>query len=108
MKKIVTILVLLQCVLVFGQKVHFGQLSLFESEFKTYEKDTTAHAVYLYEKGENYFEVRRGYVRLIKKYHARIKILDKEGFSEAEITIPYYHSGGRTEIVSNIEGISHT
>ncbi|MHA7830361.1 MAG: DUF3857 domain-containing protein [Flagellimonas sp.] len=108
MKKIVTILVLFQCVLVFGQKVHFGQLSLFESEFRTYEKDTTAHAVYLYEKGENYFEVRRGYVRLITKYHARIKVLDKEGFSEADITIPYYHSESQTEIVNDIAGITHT
>lgn len=108
MRKVIALLVLFQSISIFGQEVYFGQLSNFESEFKTYEKDTIAHAVYLYEKGENYFEVRRGYVRLIKKYHARIKILDKEGFSEAEITIPYYHSGGRTEIVSNIEGISHT
>ncbi len=108
MRKVIALLVIFQSVSVIGQEVYFGQLSHFESEFKTYEKDTTAHAVYLFEKGDNYFEVRRGYVRLIKKYHARIKILDKEGFSEAEITIPYYHFGGRTEIVSNIEGISHT
>lgn len=108
MKKIITLLVLLQCVSVLGQKVHFGQLSSFESEFKTYEKDTTAHAVYLYEKGENYFEVRRGYVRLITKYHAKIKVLDKEGFSEAEITIPYYHSESSTERVNDIAAITHT
>lgn len=108
MKKAIVLLVLLNTALVFAQKQEFGELTAFESEFKTYQKDTTAHAVYLYEKGENYFEVRRNYVWLITEYHAKIKVLDKEGFSEAEISIPYYHSGRKTEKVNDIQAITHT
>ncbi|MEC7772538.1 MAG: DUF3857 domain-containing protein [Bacteroidota bacterium] len=85
----------------------FGELSIFELELESYEKDTTAHAVYLYEKGENYFEVRNGYVMLITKYYAKKKIFNKKGFSEAEIKIPYYHSENTTEKVSNIKAITH-
>ncbi len=87
--------------------LEFGQLAPSEQNFKVYEKDTTAHAVYLFEKGENYFEVRRNYVYLITKYHAKIKILDKQGFDESEIAIPYYHSEDRTEKISNIRAITH-
>lgn len=87
--------------------LEFGQLALSEQNFKVYEKDTTAHAVYLFEKGENYFEVRRNYVYLITKYHAKIKILDKQGFGESEIAIPFYHSEDRTEKISGIRAITH-
>ncbi|WP_421805943.1 DUF3857 domain-containing protein [Flagellimonas sp.] len=108
MKKIGILLLLLQHMVLQGQQLEFGELTIFESAFKTYEKDTTAHAVYLFEKGDNFFEVRRGYVWLIKKYHAKIKILDKKGFSEADIRIPYYHSDTSTEEVNDIRAITHT
>ncbi|MBA4746185.1 MAG: DUF3857 domain-containing protein [Muricauda sp.] len=108
MKKVFVFLILLNSLVIFGQEPEFGELTDFESGFRSYEKDTTAHAVYLYEKGENYFEVRRDYVWLIKKYHAKIKILDKQGFSEAEISIPYYHSDNGTERVNDIRAITHT
>ncbi|SFB90449.1 protein of unknown function [Flagellimonas taeanensis] len=89
------------------QKVEFGLLSASEQAFTTYAKDTTAHAVYLYEKGENYFEIRGGYVWLIKKYHAKKKILDKQGMDEANITIPYYRSDKSKEIVKDIRALTH-
>lgn len=108
MRKIYFFLVLLISASTMGQELDFGQLSFYDTELKTYEKDTTAHAVYLYEKGENYFEVRRNYVWLITEYHAKIKILDKEGFSEADIAIPYYHSDRNTEKVNDIKAITHT
>jgi len=89
------------------KKVEFGLLSASEQAFTTYAKDTTAHAVYLYEKGENYFEVRGNYVWLIKKYHAKKKILDKQGLDEADITIPYYRSDKSKEIVNDIRALTH-
>ncbi len=107
MKKITLLLLLFQGALLLGQQIEFGKLTLEDGKFSIYEKDTTAHAVYLYEKGENYFEVQRGYIFLITKYHAKKKILDKQGFSEAEITIPYYHNEERTEKVINIRALTH-
>ncbi|MEY8779162.1 DUF3857 domain-containing protein [Allomuricauda sp. XS_ASV26] len=107
MRKIILILLMLSCMPVIGQGQEFGELSGFESNFRTYYKDSTAHAVYLYEKGRNYFQVRRNYVWLITEYHAKIKILDEEGFSEADISIPYYHSEKKTETVSKVKAINH-
>jgi len=107
MRKKILILLMLSCMPVIGQGQEFGELSGFESNFRTYYKDSTAHAVYLYEKGRNYFQVRRNYVWLITEYHAKIKILDEEGFSEADISIPYYHSEKKTETVSKVKAINH-
>ena len=107
MKKVIVLLVLFNATLVFAQEHEFGKLTPFESEFKTYQKDTTAHAVYLYEKGDNSFEIRGNYVWLIKEYHAKIKILDKQGISEADISIPYYHSDNARETVDKIRAITH-
>ncbi|WP_127138363.1 DUF3857 domain-containing protein [Flagellimonas oceanensis] len=107
MKKVIVLLVLFNATLVFAQEHEFGKLTPFESEFKTYQKDTTAHAVYLYEKGDNSFEIRGNYVWLIKEYHAKIKILDKQGISEANISIPYYHSDNARETVDKIRAITH-
>ena len=46
----------IQC---YAQKnTNFGTLTKAEKAFAVYEPDTTAAAVYLYEKGDNYFEVR--------------------------------------------------
>ncbi|MDC6365825.1 MULTISPECIES: DUF3857 domain-containing protein [Flavobacteriaceae] len=89
------------------QKVEFGVLNHQEKEFTAYSKDTTAHAVYLYEKGENYFEVRKDYIWLITKYHAKKKILDKQGFDHAQIEIPYYHSDKNRERVNKIKAVTH-
>ena len=73
---IVLFLYLLVCIQCFGQKMtNFGTLSQAEKDFKEYTPDTTATAVYLFEKGDNYFEVRQDYTWLITEYHAKIKVL---------------------------------
>ena len=107
-RRLFWLVVLLHGTVLLGQlQPEFGQLTPEESRFTAYTKDTTANALYLFEKGENYFEVRRGYIFLITKYHAKKKILNKQGFSEAEIAIPYYHNDERSEKVSGIRGITH-
>ncbi len=85
----------------------FGELLLAEKNLTTYDKDSTANAVVLYERGENYFEVINGYIRLVKKYHAKIKILDKKGFDEGTISIYYYHNDDSSEHVKDIKAITH-
>ena len=93
---------------VVGQKKdQFGQLSALEKNFKTYEKDTTATAIILNEKGENYFEIIRGRLLLVKKYHCKIKVLKREGLEEATVEIPYYNSQNRFEQVEEIEVVTH-
>ena len=87
--------------------VTFGTLTAEEKNFTTYEKDSTANAIVLYEKGDNYFEVINNRIQLVKLYHAKIKILNDEGFEEAYISIPYYHTKSAPEIVKNIKAITH-
>lgn len=103
------VVVLFSCCanLTFGQDFTFGELSDSHKNFTKYEKDTTASAVYLYEKGKNFFEVRRGYVRLITQYHGIIKILKKEGFDHATIQIPYYHTDKSTDKVEKIRALTY-
>ena len=101
-------LVFLAYIQCYAQKnTNFGTLTKAEKAFAVYEPDTTAAAVYLYEKGDNYFEVRNDFVWLITEYHAKIKILKKEGLSKSEISIPYYHNDSRTEKVQKIKALSH-
>src|SRR5690606_3109215 len=108
MRTIFVIAALLQGIVLSGQTaVEFGVLTPFEREFETYEKDSTAHAVYLYERGDSYFEVQDRHIWLIKKYHAKKKILDQRGFSQAEVVIPYYHSDNRSERVTNLRAMTH-
>lgn len=88
-------------------KREFGQLNSFEKNFTEYQKDTTAHAVVLYEKGEDRFAVIAERIQLVKKYHVKIKILDRHGFDNADISIPYYHNRQTGEKVQNIRAITH-
>lgn len=108
MRTIFVIAALLQGIVLSGQTaVEFGVLTPFEREFETYEKDSTAHTVYLNERGDSYFEVQDRHIWLIKKYHAKKKILDQRGFSQAEVVIPYYHSDNRSERVTNLRAMTH-
>lgn len=88
-------------------KMELGTLTESEKIFASYEKDSDATAVYLYEYGNNYFEIRDNYIWLITKYHAKIKILEKEGFEYSNIEIPLYRSKDRKEKIVKIKGLTH-
>ncbi|WP_350292896.1 DUF3857 domain-containing protein [uncultured Croceitalea sp.] len=110
MRNIVVLLVLSFCTSLLAQKeagIQFGSYNQYEEGLKVFQQDTTAAAVYLYEYGDNYFEVRNNRVWLITKYHARIKILKKEGFDQASVAIPYYHNDRNTEKVLHVKAITH-
>ena len=85
----------------------FGKFDPSAYAFKVYDKDSTANAVMLFEKGNYYFAVVNDRIRLIKEYHARIKILNDQGFDEADIAIPYYHGDTFSESVVEINAITH-
>lgn len=85
----------------------FGELTADEKAFFEYKKDSTASAIYLYEYGNNYFEVRGNYVWLITEYHAKIKVLKRDGFDQANIKIPTYKGENRSEKVLRIKAVTH-
>ena len=85
----------------------FNKLTEDEINMTVYEKDTTAHAVVLEEYGENYFELKKQRIILIKHFYTKIKILDKQGMRYANIEIPFYVGSKSTEKIVNIKAITH-
>ncbi|MEO1011141.1 MAG: transglutaminase domain-containing protein [Bacteroidota bacterium] len=104
----VLLLFILPVGLSFGQeKVAFGKISPAERELKIYPKDSSAHAVILYERGDNYFKVIDRRIRLIKEYHTKIKILHKDGFAQGTVEIPLYDNGTYSEKITQLRAATH-
>ncbi len=78
-----------------------------ELKMSCYEKDSTAGAVFLYEKGENYINVIDDKIRLVKKYYAKIKIFKRSEFKQATIKIPLYRGVNTREEIINIKAVTN-
>ncbi|AXG70988.1 hypothetical protein KORDIASMS9_03243 [Kordia sp. SMS9] len=87
--------------------VKFNKVTQDELNMTVYAKDTTAHAVILEEYGENYFDVINERIFLVKHFYAKIKILDKQGITEANINIPFYRGKKSFEVIKNVKAITH-
>ncbi len=85
----------------------FGTVSKKEINMRTYEKDTTAHAVVLEEYGDVSFQLIKDRILLVKHYYTKIKILDKQGKKYANIEIPYFHNRKSKEKIKNIKAVTH-
>lgn len=78
-----------------------------DEDLVRYEKDTTAEAVYLRDKGNAYFgHVENGF-EIVFQHTQRIKILKKAGMNFASFEIPYYIDGNRAEEISDIAGFTY-
>ncbi|NDV47482.1 DUF3857 domain-containing protein [Paludibacter sp. 221] len=111
MKKIYFTLCLLLCAaFVFSQEISlkYGKITDDELKMTTYDKDTTAVAVVLYEDGYTSYTYNNtvGF-QVILDIKKKVKILKQEGVSEADISIPYYKSGNDKETVSNLDATAY-
>lgn len=108
-KKILLAILLIVGLNFYAQKINFPEWSKFskyERELTVYEKDSAAHAVVLSEVG--YIHVRDGGdYELIKESYVRIKILDKEGYSEATVEIPTYKKSRIVDIKASTTNFSN-
>ncbi|PKQ60877.1 hypothetical protein BZG02_17935 [Labilibaculum filiforme] len=88
-------------------RIKFGKVSMEELAMTTYDKDTSAVAVILYDSGSSYFEtqfINESSDFVIKfERHVRIKILKPEGFNYATFKIPLYHSTDGEEKMGSIK-----
>ena len=91
-----------------AQDIKFGNFTQEELNLKKYDKDTSAHAVVLFEHGRSeILPVDDENIDLVYDYHVKIKIFDKEGYSQGNIEIPYFSSDGETyEKVDDIKAIT--
>ncbi|MEO9511691.1 MAG: DUF3857 and transglutaminase domain-containing protein [Flavobacteriaceae bacterium] len=85
----------------------FGKITQEDIDFKVYEKDTTANAVYLFDSGSADYQVKNGRILLYQKYHARIKILSKEGIDQSTVEIPFYHTNSTTEKIQGLKAMTY-
>ena len=69
-------------------------------ETNTYEKDSTANALVIYDSGYSY--VDQADFRLKTEIKRKIKILNREGFNQANITIHLYKNSNDSESVKDI------
>ena len=87
----------------------FGNVSRFEAQLESFDKDPEAEAVIFYDIGESYFyDTEDGGYNIRFTRSKRIKIFEHSGVKYSEITIPYYVDGyGRTEVVQSISATSY-
>ncbi len=83
-----------------GDKLYNYRVNLSELKMKIYEKDSTANALVLYEYGNSYVEKQN--FNLVTEEKHKIKILNREGFKNATITIYLYNTKNRSEKVKDI------
>jgi len=85
----------------------YGRVTDDELTMTVYEKDTSAAAVVLYEKGNTYYEYspQKGFI-LITEIERKLKILKQEGTGEGERSIPYYFkSVGNREFITGLSAM---
>ena len=69
-------------------------------ELNKFEQDTTANAVVLYEYGNAKIDEKS--FNLVLNYKKKIKILNRNGFDQADVKIYLYNSGGNKEKITNL------
>ncbi|MBK7030400.1 MAG: DUF3857 domain-containing protein [Bacteroidales bacterium] len=90
----------------------FGDISMDELKNKICPIDSNAHAYYIFDFGNSYFQYadtkissddvnssRKGF-QLYFTRHYRIKVIDNQGFSWADIEIPLYRDGDKEKILN--------
>jgi len=89
-----------------AQDFPYGQFTMQEMDMKSYDKDTSAHAVVLKEFGKTWLSDSE-HAPLVHEYHVKIKIFDEQAFNRGTINIPIYKiDNNRFEQVSDIQAVA--
>ncbi|MEM6377772.1 MAG: DUF3857 domain-containing protein [Bacteroidota bacterium] len=83
----------------------FGKVSKADLAMTTYEADTSAVAVMLFDKGDLEFSFTENSSYVIDR-HRRIKILKRPGFDYGDITLSYY-TRGKGERITGLKAMVH-
>jgi len=105
MKNYITALLLFFVGISFGQMIdpqEMGQVTLDELKMKFYEKDSTASAVVLKEEYFTYYNPSKKN-SFTKYFYVRMKILKKDGYQHAALSIPFLKSSR----IKDVEAITY-
>lgn len=82
-----------------AQDFEFGRLSMDDVNLKSAKTDSSANAIVIREFGKASIQIddQSGHSYVDYTYHVRIKILNKSGFSEANIQVPLWIYSGERE-----------
>ncbi|MCL2650696.1 MAG: DUF3857 domain-containing protein [Candidatus Azobacteroides sp.] len=93
------------------EKLKFGEISPEVLSMKTYDKDSTASAVVLYEYCDVYYDINAitSDFEIISEYTVRIKILKQEGTEFANQSIGFYkgNTGASSEAITGLTGFTY-
>ncbi|MDP4265231.1 MAG: DUF3857 domain-containing protein, partial [Bacteroidota bacterium] len=96
---------------VFSQEspnVKYGKITASDLAKKSYEADTGASAVVLYEIGNTKIKGNsKGWFSLEFTTHRRIHILNKNGFDQATVEIPLYTAGEDEEKLDELKAVTY-
>jgi hypothetical protein len=86
----------------------FGEVTIEDLKMQRYDKDTSAAAVVLVDYGESVinYDQNNGFYLNFERL-TRIKILTKDGFEHANISIPLYHDSGDDEKLTGFKAVTY-
>jgi transglutaminase-like putative cysteine protease len=86
----------------------FGDIKAKDFEPTAYEVDSSASAVVLADIGQSKFEGNNdGFFSIVFKHHKRIRIMNKNGFDNASISITVYSQGNTEEKIDDLEAYTY-
>jgi len=105
LKKAVMYLFLLLAINAKSQNNSNYKVSNSDLILSSFEKDSLANALVLYEYGKSHIEDRE--FDLVFEFRQKLKILSREGFDNANVTVYLYNDGNRKETIDDIIGTTH-
>lgn len=92
-----------------AQSEDFPQIKKGDFQSNVYALDSSANAISLFEYGKTLIDKSDADQSLMvfHRYRTRIKILSKEGYDQANFTIPLYKYGSNFEYVTNLSAKTH-
>lgn len=106
-KRFLAIALLFAVAVVSAQDVKYGKIDEDVLAQKTYAKDSTAGAVYLYKGRETWIEHGFDGWEIITVIHERIKIIDKSGLDYATVEFDLHTGENSKQKVEKIRGVAY-
>ncbi len=88
--------------------VKFGKISPLDFTITGHKFDTSVNAVIISDVGNSSFEGNnKGWFTLMYKRHRRVKILNKNGFDAADVSVYLYNEGQGEELLNNLKASTY-
>src|SRR3954469_10327926 len=90
------------------QKFKFGDVKPDDFEPTAYAVDSSANAIYLYDVGSSYYQGNtKGLFGVVFSKHARIRLMNKNGFDMATVEIHLYNDGKTEEKLLDLDAVPY-